>query len=341
MHSHHSHSGQYVQHAKDQLDDIVARVCELQFDVFCLTEHMPRYRQEDLYPEELASNTTPVNLIMTFERYYQHALEIKETLNKRRALEKASGSAKTPLILVGFECEGFSETYLEHVENVIKSHKFDMFVGSIHHVHGIPIDFDQESFHKAAQISLERSKQANGSPNELTELAAYHALLCDYYDLQYEMIRRLTPPVLGHLDLIALFAPPELQALPLQSTFPDVWARVVRNVRYAAGYSALFEVNSAALRKGWSTPYPGREIAELIIQEGGKFCLSDDSHGIAQVGQNYGKAVEYLRELGVENLYYLSLKSDDDPDVPEVLNRTVTKQVSLKEVAAHPFFSPK
>jgi histidinol-phosphatase (PHP family) len=36
---------------------------------------------------------------------------------------------------------------------------------------------------------------------------------------------------------------------------------------------------------------------------GGKFTLSDDSHGIAQVGTNFGRAIEYLESLGVKEVY--------------------------------------
>jgi histidinol-phosphatase (PHP family) len=38
---------------------------------------------------------------------------------------------------------------------------------------------------------------------------------------------------------------------------------------------------------------------------GGKLTLSDDSHGIAQVGLNFGRTVDYLKSLGVETLHYL------------------------------------
>lgn len=34
-------------------------------------------------------------------------------------------------------------------------------------------------------------------------------------------------------------------------------------------------------------------------------CLSDDSHGVAQVGLNYLKMKEYLSSMGLEDLWYL------------------------------------
>jgi len=53
MHSHHSHSGQFCRHAKDDLENIVLRAIELGFETFGLSEHAPRYRLEDLFPEEV------------------------------------------------------------------------------------------------------------------------------------------------------------------------------------------------------------------------------------------------------------------------------------------------
>lgn len=50
----HSHSGQFCPgHARDQLEDIIERAVALGFTTMGLTEHMPRYSLEDLYPEEV------------------------------------------------------------------------------------------------------------------------------------------------------------------------------------------------------------------------------------------------------------------------------------------------
>lgn len=36
---------------------------------------------------------------------------------------------------------------------------------------------------------------------------------------------------------------------------------------------------------------------------GGKFTMSDDSHGIAQVATNYSRALTYLESLGVTEVW--------------------------------------
>lgn len=79
----------------------------------------------------------------------------------------------------------------------------------------------------------------------------------------------------------------------------------MRNLEFVAGYGGWLECNSSALRKGLAEPYPSREIAEEWLRIGGKFTLSDDSHGIAQVGTNYGRGLDYLKSLGVESLWTL------------------------------------
>ena len=51
--SHHSHSGQFCKHAKGTLEEVVKEAIRKGFKVFALTEHVPRYRVKDLYPEEV------------------------------------------------------------------------------------------------------------------------------------------------------------------------------------------------------------------------------------------------------------------------------------------------
>lgn len=340
MHTHHTHSGQYVQHAKDTLDQVVAAAIEKQFEVFCLTEHMPRYSPDELYPEEIASNTTPAELILTFEKYYMHAQKIKKEINEKRklAISQPTDHKRIPQILVGFECESLSDSYFEHVENLQKLHSFDLVVGSVHHVHSIPIDFDQEKWNMAAEYSISK-KSKNNEGIDVKE--GHRALFNDYFDLQYRLLQRITPTVIGHFDLIRLFSPKEyLTSGFIEKEWPEVWAKIVRNVEYSIGYGALFELNSSAVRKGWDTPYPGPDIAKIILEKGGMFCLSDDSHGVNQVGLNYNVSLKYLQSLGAEKLYYLSLPDNEDEnnEISKFVNRPIIKSILLNQVKEDVFW---
>ena len=49
----HSHSGQFCKHATGTLEEVVLEAIRQGFVVYGLSEHVPRYRTEDLYPEEV------------------------------------------------------------------------------------------------------------------------------------------------------------------------------------------------------------------------------------------------------------------------------------------------
>lgn len=58
MHTHHAHSGQFCKHAVGTLEEVLHTAISKGFKVFGLSEHVPRYRRVDLYPEEV--NATPL-----------------------------------------------------------------------------------------------------------------------------------------------------------------------------------------------------------------------------------------------------------------------------------------
>jgi histidinol-phosphatase (PHP family) len=89
----------------------------------------------------------------------------------------------------------------------------------------------------------------------------------------------------------------------------------------------LVEVNSSGLRKGLNQPYPSRSVCEEYLKLGGKLTLSDDSHGVKQVGTNYMKVMEYLDSLGVEVLYTLDRK---DPEAGKM--SASVRKVGLRSV---------
>ncbi|KAH7101738.1 histidinol-phosphatase [Auriculariales sp. MPI-PUGE-AT-0066] len=287
MHSHHSHSGQFCKHAVGQLEEVVKRAIERGFFVYGLTEHVPRYRAQDLYPEE--KDLSLEELEDTFRGFMVEARRLQAVY------------ANQIQLLVGLETEHITSSDISHLKNLVEVvGGVDYIVGSVHHVCEIPIDFDRTTFDRAAST-------IGGTGGVLpTDIDACHAMLCiKYLDAQHELLEQLQPTVVGHFDLCRLYRP----GFALDQ-HPEVWRRVERNVALAISYGALFEVNSAAFRKGWSTAYPGTEVAKLIIQHGGRFVLSDDSHGPDAVGLNYTRLRGYLQTLGVRELWYLVRQVD-------------------------------
>ena len=52
--SHHSHSGQFCKHASGTLEEVVLEAIRQKFSIYGLSEHVPRYRLCDRYPEEVS-----------------------------------------------------------------------------------------------------------------------------------------------------------------------------------------------------------------------------------------------------------------------------------------------
>lgn len=273
VHSHHTHSGQYVAHAIDSLDDMVALAHLKGFTTFCLTEHMPRL--DYLYPEEIDRDYTINTLFETFEQYLIHATRLKE---------QYMGKMK---VLVGFEVEGTNKDHLALALKIKQSPMVDMCVGLVHFVEEIPIDFDRRLWEDARE-----------------KCGGTRQLYLRYFETQHAMLTAVVPEVVGHFDLIRLYAKGGEAPENLQE-WPEVWQQIQTNIDLINRQGGLIELNSSALRKGWLTPYPQLDIAEEIKRRNGRFCLSDDCHSLKQLGLNYGPVINYVTGLGIDKLYEL------------------------------------
>ncbi|MFH2060773.1 MAG: histidinol phosphatase, partial [Pseudomonadota bacterium] len=59
---HGGHSGQYCNHAKDRLEDIILQYIALEFKAVGITEHIPPSDDQFLYPDEKELGLTAANL---------------------------------------------------------------------------------------------------------------------------------------------------------------------------------------------------------------------------------------------------------------------------------------
>ncbi|KIY00653.1 uncharacterized protein Z520_03317 [Fonsecaea multimorphosa CBS 102226] len=308
--SHHSHSGQFcADHARDSLDDVIQTAMAKGMAVFALTEHMPRHEQ-DRYPGETA----------TLEMHYANeAAYVAEALRLRQKYKDRIG------LPLGFEGEWIRPESEDLIKRSLETHPYDFFIGSVHHVHTIPIDYDHAMYKEA------RSK-AGGTDERIFE---------DYFDAQFAMLQTLRPPVVGHFDLIRLKSDD-----PNQSFKPmrGVWARISRNLDCVAEYGGILEINSAAVRKGMDEPYPKAEICEAALERGIRFCLSDDSHGVDQVAHSYPRVLELLEKVGIKSVTFLSHREREagaaqpSPVHDHHFPTLYTEQIGLKELREHRFW---
>lgn len=293
--SHHSHSGQFCPgHASNTLEETIRTAVAKRMEVFALTEHMPRH-DEDRYPEEIEMGLNLEKSQASHRSYFQEA---------NRLREKYKSQVR---IVIGFETEWIRPESLSLINSSLASDKFDFFVGSVHHVHTKPIDYDQAGYEAARDI-------AGGSDQRL---------FGDFFDAQLAMLQATKPPVVGHFDLIRLKSEDPERSF---QQWQDVWQRILRNLEFIASYGGLLEINFASLRKGMSEPYPKDEIArvrrpfdyvvrllrlrQVFTTMDGKFCLSDDSHGVGQVALNYHQCILYLERNYIDRIYFLEASDE-------------------------------
>jgi histidinol-phosphatase (PHP family) len=236
-HSHHSHSGQFCAHAQGSLEDVIKTAIAKGFTTYGLSEHVPRHKNSDLYPEEIEAGLKPEDLRSRFDAYIMEAHRLREVYYDKINL------------LIGLETEYISSVDLDALESLLAQYgqRIDYVVGSIHHVANIPIDFDRATY--------ERAVAAHDGTNEQASIDSF---LSAYFDAQYHMLLRIKPEVVGHVDLCRLYEP----VLKLQD-YPDAWDKLARNIQFVVDYGGLFEFNAAALRKGWPGAYPGEDVVRV------------------------------------------------------------------------------
>ncbi|CAO1623551.1 unnamed protein product [Sympodiomycopsis kandeliae] len=336
MHSHHSHSGEFCSHAHPgtTLKGMLDHADALGFHTYCLSEHVPRQFDDELYPEEMEEGSTPEKLRLKFQDYLKEARRLQQVYRERKGKRSMN-------VLVGAETENLTPSTLRWLKDEVlhgTSNKpsevgkgvVDYLVGSVHHagailpccgrVHqpsktGIPIDFDAATFDKAAKHFASDQDSQNKTLHLLR-------LCLSYFEAQYQLIDQLRPEVIGHFDLVRLFAPDLLIYGPIPENAEST-ERVLRqqvqqasdrNIKLAISYGALFEVNSASVRKSWKSPYPAQDVLRRIQSLGGRLCLSDDAHGPSHIAINYQESREYLRANGIETIWYLTKADDAEAD---------------------------
>jgi histidinol-phosphatase (PHP family) len=182
--------------------------------------------QEGLY--------TAASLKESFANYISEATRLKELYSSKID------------VLIGFESEWIRPSTKDDIQEVLSTFagSLDLFLGSIHHVLGSPIDFDREKYELARE-------KAGGTDQKL---------FLQYFTEMNAMLHALKPPVVGHFDLIRLKSDtPDTQFEDME----DVWELIRHNLEYIASYGGILELNSAALRKGLAEPYPSLPICQV------------------------------------------------------------------------------
>lgn len=263
---HGGHSGQFCNHAQDDLESLIQAYIRKRFAWVGITEHMPPANDQFLYPEESAAGFDAAKMRARFAAYFSEV----------RRLQRAYADQLE--IFVGFETEATSGSF-DLARTLADEHGPDYLVGGVHHVDDIPIDYDEKTY--------ERAVHSAGGIDDL---------YCRYFDLQYEMIQRLKPAVVAHFDLIRIYDRDYRTRLEA----PEVHKRITRNLELIARHDLILDFNVAALRKGAAEPYLSRKILQQALAMGISVVPADDAHGVDTVGACIDEGIAILLELGVK-----------------------------------------
>ncbi len=277
---HGGHSGEFCEHARGSLRETIEAAVAAGYRAYGVSEHAPRLEERFLYDSEREKGYDAARLQREFEAY---AVEVR-----RLAAEYAD---RIP-IFCGFEAEvvpaaGYREAMLE----LQRRHAFDYMVGSVHHVHEIPIDGAKRDFDVAVE-----------------SCGGLEALCVACYELAAEMIASLKPQVVGHLDLYRRNAP---RAAEMQT--PKILRAADRALEAAREYGAILDLNTAGWRKRLGGPYPAPWLVRRAAGMGIPFCFGDDSHGPSEVGAGIDAARAYLLANGVSSVDVLVREPSSGP----------------------------
>lgn len=261
---HGGHSGQFCNHATDSLEEIILAYIEHGFAWVGITEHVPGITRELLYPDQREAGFTPELLLERFDLYMQEC---------KRLQDKYADKLK---IFAAMEIETYSG-YDTFIPMLIEKFQPDYFVGSVHFVDDMGFDYSREQYDETAAA-----------------VGGYDNLYCRYFDIQYEMIDRLQPAVVGHFDLIRIFD----TDYPIRLTKPEIQKRIIRNLELIKKHDLIMDFNLRSLLKGAKEPYISAPILQLAKEMDIAVAPGDDSHGLANIHINMDKAIALLSDCG-------------------------------------------
>lgn len=261
---HGGHSGQFCDHAKDTLEDIIQRYIALDFSWVAITEHTPAISTQLLDPGQIELGLTPEILLTTFSSYMEECRKLQEKYKNEMQ------------IFAAMEIETYSG-YEQFVPFLLKRFQPDYIVGSVHFVDDISIDYSEKTYSKAVD-----------------QLGGIENLYCRYFDQQYEMLQLFNPSVVGHFDLVRIFD----RDYKVRLQQPEIQKRIIRNLELIKEQDLILDLNLRSLSKGADEPYISRAILERAKEMRIDVVPGDDSHGVTSVGNYMDRGISLLKELG-------------------------------------------
>jgi histidinol-phosphatase (PHP family) len=164
----------------------------------------------------------------------------------------------------------------DRMANLLDPREWDYVIGSLHFLGDQALD-----------VRGEHDIWRSGNPEKVWER---------YFETLGEAARTGMFDVLAHPDLVKVWG----RGAPVPEG--DLRRFYERAMDGIAESDVAIEVSTAGLRKPVAELYPSLQFLELCLEAGRPVSLSSDAHAPGQLGHEYERAVEWLRERGVDEL---------------------------------------
>ena len=238
-------------------------------EVFGLSEHFYRPRDERFRYSFEPGNSDWGRL--GWPSFVEEVLEAKE-------LAKAKGG---PEVLLGAEVE-YLPGYEEWTKRELARWPIEYVVLSIHFVETptkfVPYDLTPQHWNLARRLS------GGAVP-----------LYVRYYEMVLDALTWNVADIIGHLDLIKLYAQEPVRD-------PAIDAALDAVLRGCVATETLLDLNARGLVKACKEIIPSVEILRRARELGVEIVPGDDSHAPEQVGRNLDRAVALARDAGYSRI---------------------------------------
>jgi histidinol-phosphatase (PHP family) len=189
----------------------------------------------------------------------------------------------TPLRL-GIEAD-FIRGAEDRTANLLERLELDYVIGSVHFLGDRAVDDDAYGY------------------DVWTGAGDADAIWGRYFETLAEAARSGLFDILAHPDLVKVWG----RARPLPARDPRFYFEPA--VEAIAETGVAVEVSTAGLRKPIGEIYPAAALAEMCVDAGAAFALSSDAHVPDDVGRDYDRAIETMRDWGIDEVAVFERRS--------------------------------
>jgi histidinol-phosphatase (PHP family) len=163
----------------------------------------------------------------------------------------------------------------EELARILEGRPFDYVIGSVHFISDRAVDHDGYDAWRAS------------APDEVWR---------EYFAAVGEAAATGLYDVMAHLDLVKVWGAGRPAPTEPLTTHYEAAMSAIRQTDVA------IELSTAGLRKPVGEVYPAPELLRLCLEARKPVSLSSDAHVPEHVGHAYDRAVEMLREAGVDQV---------------------------------------